>query len=103
MEENIIQSIAKAEEQAAEMRAQAQAEANKIAADAERSAAEILKNAEGDCVKLREKTIKAAEERAVADYDKAIENSRAEAENYADGLIKSADNLVTDIIGRIVK
>lgn len=103
MEENIIGFIAEAEMAAAEKKAQAQAEAAEIVAAAEKHAAEIAKSSEAECARLREETVKTAEENARLAYDKAIATAHAEATEYADGLLKNASSHVFDIVGRLTK
>lgn len=103
MEENIIEFIAEAERAAAEKKAQAQAEAAEIVAAAERQAAEITKSSEAECALLREETVKSAEEKAHAAYNSALSGARAEAKQYADGLLKNASGHVAVIVGRLTK
>lgn len=103
MEENILQSIEKAEKSASEIKAQAQEQAAKIIATAEKKAVDISRSSESECAAFRAKLLKDAEERASADYEKTLKTSRAEAESYADSLLNSASIHVTAIVGRLIK
>ena len=103
MEENIIGLIAEAEERAAAKKAQALSEAAEIVAAADSNAQEIARRSVAECAVLRDEMIKCAEEKAAADYDKAIEESRAEAKAYADSHFELASGLVFDIVGRLTK
>ena len=103
MEENIIGRIGEAESQATAIKARAQAEATEILAAAEKRAAEILKSSGAECSELRKNGIKAAEVQAQSNYDNTINSARAEAEKYADGLLKDVENHVSDIVGRLTK
>lgn len=103
MEENIIILIAEAEQKAAAKKAQALAQAEQIVAAAERDAQEIAKRSVLDCAELRDEIIKSAEDKAAADYESAIENSKAQAKAYADAHLDSANGFVLDIFGRLTK
>lgn len=103
MEENLVEKITAAEEQAAELKTKAQAEAEKLIAEAERKAAEILKKSEADCNLLRENTLAQAAEKAEADYRSVIGKTKKEAKAYADGLISRAEIQVGEIVGRLTK
>lgn len=103
MEENIIGLIAEAEQKAAAKKAQALTEAAEIVAAAERDAQEISRRSVSDCAGLREETIKFAEEKAASDYEKSIEESKAEAKAFADSQLELAENLVLDIVWRLTK
>ena len=103
MEDNILQSIEKAEKSAADIKAQAQDKATKIIAAAEKSAADISRSSEAECAAYREKALKDAEILAEKNYEKKIQGSRAEAQSYADSLLNVASIHVTAIVGRLVK
>ena len=103
MEENILGLIAEAESRAAEKKAQALEQSAKIIAAAEKSAADIARSSETECAAFREQSQKDAEIKATADYEKAIKESRAEAESYANSLLEFALTHVTDIVGRLTK
>lgn len=103
MEENIIGLIAEAESKAAAKKAQAQSEAAAIVAAAERDAQEIFRRSAVECAALRDEMIKCAEEKAVSDYEKAIEESMAKAKEYADSHLERADSFVFEIVGRLTK
>lgn len=100
--EEIIKSITEAESQAAQIKANAQESAAKIIAGAQESAAQIAKNAESECKLLRETGLQSAEKTALDNYDKTIAESTANAKKYADGVIKTVDGYVSEIVGRIV-
>lgn len=103
MEENVLGCIAEAESRAADMKAQAQEKAAKIIAEAEKNAADIARSSEAECAAFREKSQRSAQDKADADYEKKIKESRAEAESYADSLLKCASIHVSDIVGRLTK
>ncbi|MDE6691694.1 MAG: hypothetical protein K2K04_06965, partial [Clostridia bacterium] len=99
----ILKSINEAEEKAAEIKAAAIEKAAEIAGNAEERSAEILKLSEAECKAYREKAIKEAEEAAQKNYDDEITVKRAAAAKYAAGCLKSTDNIVSDIVRRIVR
>lgn len=103
MEENIIVLIAEAEQKAAAKKAQAQAAAADIVSAAEIKAQQIAKSSEEECAQLRENTVKNAELAAASNYEKAIEKSRAAANEYANSHLEQAEGFVLDIIGRLTK
>lgn len=103
MEEKIINRIAEAEDEAAAKRAAAQSAAAEMVAAAERKAAQITKSSEAVCSIIREEGIKTAENKAALDYEQALADSRAEAKDYADGLLANADSYVLEIVGRLAK
>ncbi len=98
-----MQSINEAEEKAAEIKAAAQQKAAQIAGDAEERSAEILKLSEAECKAYREKAIKEAEEAAQKNYDDEITVKRAEAAKYAADCLKATDNIVSEIVRRVVR
>lgn len=100
--EEIIQSITEAEAEAAQIKANAQDRAAQIIAGAQANAQQVAQNTESECKVLRETGIRNAEKTAQANYDKAIAESAASAKKYADGVIKTVDNQVNEIVGRIV-
>lgn len=99
--EEMLKAIAEAECEAVKIKEAALEQAAKIVADAEARAAELEKQAEAECKAYRVRELKAAEERAQSDYEKALAVRRAEAEKYADGLLLHTDSLVKKIAGRI--
>lgn len=103
MEENIIAYIAEAESRAAEIKSAAQEQAAKIVAAAEKNAADIARSSEAECATYREKSLEFAKKKSDGDYQKTIDESRAEATAYADSILKVASNHVTDIIERLTK
>lgn len=103
MEDNILGYIAEAESRAAEMKAQATEQAAKIIAEAEKCAADIARSSEQECASFRERSLKNAENKAAADYEKAIGESRAAAKSYAESLLKIASIHVSGIVGRLTK
>lgn len=98
-----MKSINEAEEKAAEIKAAAQQKAAEIAGNAEERSAEILKLSEAECKAYREKAIKEAEDKAQTTYDGEITAKRAEAAKYAADRLKTTDNIVSDIVRRIVR
>lgn len=98
-----MKSINEAEEKAAEIKAAAQQKASEIAVSAEERSAEIAKLSEAECKAYREKAVKEAEEAAQKTYDGEITVKRAEAAKYASDRLKTTDNIVSDIVRRIVR
>lgn len=99
--EDIIKSISEAEEKAAEIKNDALNKAHEIAAKAEEKAEEIKKENAAQLKLYRENAIAAAEAAAQKAYADSIEKQRAQAEKYADSLIKDADFYVNDVVRRI--
>ncbi len=98
-----MKSINEAEEKAAEIKASAQQKAAEIAGNAEERSAEIAKLSEAECKAYREKAIKEAEEAAQKFYDGQITVKRAEAAKYAADCLKACDNIVSDVVRRVVR
>ena len=101
--QEILKSINEAEEKAAEIKAAAQKKAAEIAGNAEERSAEIAKLSEAECKAYREKAIKDAEDKAQKNYDDEITAKRAAAAKYASDCLKSTDNIVSEIVRRIVR
>ena len=101
--QEILRSINEAEEKAAEIKAAAQQKAAEIADNAEERSAEIAKLSEAECKAYREKAILEAEEAAQKNYDDEITVKRAEAAKYAEERLQYTDNIVSDIVRRIVR
>lgn len=103
MQENILESIAEAEGRAAEIKARATEQAAKIIAAADKCAADIVRSSETECAELRVNSLKQAESKSAADYEKALSDSRAQAQSYAEGVMKFSSIHVTAIVGRLTK
>ena len=101
--QEILKSINQAEEKAAEIKAAAQQKAAEIAGNAEERSAEIARLSEAECKAYREKAVKEAEEKAQKHYDEEITVKRAEAAKYAADRLKTTDNIVSDIVRRVVR
>ena len=101
--QEILKSINEAEEKAAEIKASAQQKAAEIAENAEERAAEIAKLSEAECKAYRERALKDAEEAAQNYYDEKITEKRADAAKYAEDCLKSTDEIVSDVVRRIVR
>ena len=99
--DGIIKSITEAENKASEIKAQALDKSAEIAAQAEERSAEIEKLSQAECKALREKSIKAAQDEAQANYDEVISQKRAEAAQYAEKCLKKADKQINDIVRRV--
>lgn len=98
-----MKSINEAEEKAAEIKAAAQQKAAEIAGNAEERSAEIAKLSEAECKAYREKAIKEAEQESQKSYDGEITAKRAEAAKYAADCLKTTDNIVGDIVRRVMR
>ena len=103
MENDIINMIAEAEREAAEQKSQAAERAAEIVAAAEKRAAEISKSSEEEIRILGAEMLLAAENRATAEYERALAESRESAAAYAGEILAHADAHVFDIVGRLTK
>ena len=101
--QEILKSINEAEQKAAEIKTAAQQKAAEIAGNAEEHSAEIAKLSEAERKAYREKAVKEAEEAAQKHYEEEITVKRAEAAKYAATCLKSTDNIVSEIVRRIVR
>lgn len=99
--EDIIKSVNEAERQAEEIKLSAEQKAAQILADAERRASEILKAGEEKLKIYREEQLKAAQAAADKDYNKAIADNSAKAEEYANSLIEKTKIQVSEVVGRV--
>lgn len=100
--EEILKSIKEAELKAAQIKSEAQDGCAVIAADAEKRAAEILKTSEHRLKLFKEESLSNAAKNAQKDYEDKIKQAKADAEAYADGVIKNTDKEVNEIVGRIL-
>ena len=104
VEENIIGFIAEAEQEAALKKDAAEQSAAEIVAAAEKRATELARESEAELKRLREETLRGAEERAVTAYRATLEKSRADAAAYADKILSAnSDEAVSEIVGRLLK
>ncbi|MDE6676700.1 MAG: hypothetical protein K2K12_03185 [Clostridia bacterium] len=101
--QEILKSINEAEQKAAEIKTAAQQKAAEIADNAEQRSREIAKLSETECKAYREKALKEAEEAAQKHYDDEITAKRAEAAKYAAKCLASTDDIVNEIVRRIVR
>lgn len=101
--QDILESINAAEKQAADIKEQARKKASEILESAETRAVEILTLSEVECKSLREKGLKDAEETSLKNYNEEITAKRAEAAKYASDRLKGCDNLVVEIVRRVVR
>jgi len=99
--EEIIKSITEAEESASVIKTEAAERAADIIANASERAAEIAAKSETECKILREVKINDAEVEALAAYDRTVADSAAKAKKYADGVLKNAESVVNEIVGRV--
>lgn len=101
--QEILKSINEAEQKAAEIKEAARQKAAEIAGNAEGRSADILKLSEAECKAYREKAVKEAEEGAQKNYGEEITVKRAEAAKYCADRLKTTDNIVSDIVRRVVR
>lgn len=101
--QEILRSINEAEEKAAGIKTAAQQKAADIVDNAEVRSREIAMLSEAECKAYREKALKEAEEAAQKLYDDEIAVKRAEAAQYAANCLKSTDDVVNEIVRRIVR
>ena len=101
--QDILKSINEAETEAAEIKENAQKKAAEISASAEERSAEISKLSEAECKAYREKAIKEAEVGAQKKYEEEITVKRAEGAKYAADRLKTTDNIVSEIVRRVVR
>ena len=103
MEKSIVNYIAEAELQAAEIKSQGQHTAGSILFAAEEQAQKIATDSEAALTEYRERAMKEAEERARTEYEDALSQSRARAKEYAESLLENTQIPVAEIVGRIAK
>ncbi len=101
MTEEIIKSIAAAEEEGAAMKAVATENAAKTLKAAELRAAEIEKTSSEVCKAYRETSQKNAENAAEKEYLQTLEKTRAEAREYCRKILNNTETSVSKIVGRI--
>ena len=101
--EEIIKSISKAETEAEAIKADALLQCAKIAEAAETQARAIAEKCEQDCKLYREKEIANAYAEADKLYTQALETKRAEAEKYANSVMKNTDKAVAEIVRRVTR
>lgn len=99
--EEIIEAITRAEERALNIREEALKKAEQIAAKAADEAELISKRSESEIRLYRERSLKQAEAEGEKRYAEALAKTRAAAKAYADGVIKKADGVAADVVGRI--
>ena len=102
MTEDIIKSIAEAEEQGAAMKAAATENAAQTIKQAEKRAAEIEKTSGDVCKAYRETMQKQAEETAARSYAQTLEKAQADAREYCRKILSETDAVVGKIVGRII-
>lgn len=101
--QEIVNAIEQAELKAAEIKENAQSKGASIVENAEERAAEILKLSEVECRNFREKALKDAEEDAQKKYEEEIKVKRAEGAKYASSRLAASDNVVSEIVRRVVR
>lgn len=101
--QELLKSINEAEQRAAQIKEDAQKKAAGIAEQAEERSSEISKLSEAECKSFREKAIREAEEEARKKYEAEIAVKRAEASKYAADRLKTTDNIVVEIVRRVVR
>lgn len=101
MTEEIIKSIAAAEEEAAKIKLAATENAAKILKSAEIRAAEIEKTSGEVCKAYRKSSQKNAEAAAEKEYLETIEKARADAQEYCRKILSNTETAVSKIVGRI--
>ena len=101
--EEIIKSITQAEQTADGIKAEALAKSAEIASAAETEVGNIAQKCEEQCKLYREREIAAAHAEADKLYTNSLEAKRAEAEAYANSVIKNTDKAVTEIVRRITR
>ena len=102
MTEDIIKSIAEAEEDGAAKKATATENAAQAIKQAEQRAAEIEKTSGEVCKAYRETMQKQAEDTANKAYTQTLETARAEAREYCRKILSETDAVVGKIVGRII-
>lgn len=99
--DEIIKSVNEAEAQAAKIKSDAVVRAGKIIEQARAQASEIERAAAAERTAYRENAIKVAEEQAEKDYNAAIKKSGADAEQYAENVLRYVEVTVGKIVGRV--
>lgn len=101
--EEIIKSITRAESEAEQIKAEALKSSAEIAEAAETEVGKIAVKCEEECKLYREREIAAAYAEADKRYCEALEAKRAEAEAYANSVLKTTDKAVAEIVRRITR
>ena len=102
-EKNIIDMIAEAEQEALASVEEAQRKAADIVTEAEKKALEITKSTEETGAKRTAEILQRAKEEAEVSYQKTIEQCKADAKAYADGILEHIETQVEEIVGRIAR
>ena len=102
MTEEIIKSITEAESRAAEIRRMAQETAVKILTEAEKNAARTEKSSAEICKAYTDTQIKTAKAEAENRYISTLENESQKAKKYCAQVLENAENVVNDIVGRVI-
>lgn len=100
--EHIIEEITEAEKRAAEIKNNALLKAQDVVAKAEAEASVASKQGEAERTEYKERAVKKAEEEANASYAEKISAVRAEAQKRSEEILSSADNIVSEIVRRVV-
>ena len=101
MTEEIIKAITEAEEEGAAKKLAATEKATQIIKNAEAKAAEIEKSSAEFCKSYREKAFAETEANAQKIYLESLEKAKAEAKEYCQGVLNTAQTSVSKIVGRI--
>lgn len=99
--DEILKSVAAAEEAAAQIKSDAAAQAAKIAAEAASRAEAIRKSTEEALKGYRETALKEAEIRFEERTRQALKKERDAADAYADDILHGTDKTVASIVRRI--
>ncbi len=100
--EEILKSIAEAEEEASKRKEAASKEAADILSAAEEAARKTERQAEADLKTYRLNALHEAEESAEKAYSNTLALCKSESEKYADEVLKNTAEAVKKIVGRVL-
>ena len=103
MREDVIQSITEAEAQATAIRQDATEKASQIIAEAEDKATRAVQSSAEVCRAYSETQIKNAHAEAECRYKETLDAESKKAREYCAEILKNANDIVNEIVGRIVR
>lgn len=103
MTEEIIKSITEAEAQATAIKQNALEKASQIIAEAEDQATRSVQSSAQVCRAYSETQIKNARAEAERRYQETIDAEEKKAKAYCAEVLKTANDMVNEIVGRIVR
>lgn len=102
MTNEMIQAITSAEERALQIKNQASEQAEVVLSTAQAQAESLRRSSEDVLKAYKDTQLAQAKKQAEENYTKEIAKAKKEAQSYCAEVIKNADAVITDIVGRIV-